>query len=133
MLKLRDLTLKLTELGDSVRAGDIEARLKAARDQALRTLRDRADLEGDGGALIRLGRHRFSVNTQALDLTLLPRGDHLALHLTGTQFMEPLRDPALDAGRAFWDVTVESESPDLSRAEFLAGRSWPPRGRGRRA
>ncbi|WP_418514614.1 DNA repair ATPase [Deinococcus sp. RM] len=121
VLKLRDLTLKLTELGDSVRAGDIEARLKAARDQALRTLRDRADLEGDGGALIRLGRHRFSVNTQTLDLTLLPRGDHLALHLTGTQFMEPLRDPALDAGRAFWDVTLESESPELSRAEFLAG------------
>ncbi|GGS35546.1 DNA repair ATPase [Deinococcus knuensis] len=123
ILKLRDLGARLRDLGDSVRADDLDARLKATRDQAARALRDRRDLFEDGGAVIRLGpRHRFSVNTQPLDLTLLPRGDTLTVHLTGTEFTQPLRDPALDDLRDFWPVTLESESPDVSRAEFLAGQ-----------
>lgn len=122
ILKLRDLAARLRDLKDSVRADDIEAGLKAARDQAVRAQRDRSELFEDGGAVIRLGpRHRFTVNTQPLDLTLLPRGDELAVHLTGTEYMEPLHHPVLDELRAFWPVTLESESPQVSRAEFLAG------------
>jgi hypothetical protein len=34
VLKVRDIAEQLKKLGDSVRAGDIEAQLKAARDQA---------------------------------------------------------------------------------------------------
>src|SRR5690606_18126811 len=102
---------------------DIEARIKAARDNAVRALRDRRDLFEDGGNVIKLGpRHRFSVNTQALDLTLLPRRDQLALHLTGTDYMEPIDDPALDALKPFWPVSLESESPALYRGEYLAGQ-----------
>ena len=72
--------------------------------------------------VVRLGpRHRFSVNTQALDLTLLPRGDTLAIHLTGTDFLETLHDPELDALKPFWPVTLDSESPTLYRGEYLAG------------
>ncbi|WP_238945227.1 DNA repair ATPase [Allofranklinella schreckenbergeri] len=120
ILKLRELAERLRALHDHVKADDIEARLKGIRDQALRALRDKSDLfEGDG-SVIRLGRHRFSVNTQALDLTLMPRGDTLHLHLTGTDFMEPLHTPELAALRPFWDVSLESESPQLSRAEYLA-------------
>ncbi|RRD44011.1 AAA family ATPase [Comamonadaceae bacterium OH3737_COT-264] len=120
ILKLRELAERLRALHDHVKADDIEARLKGIRDQALRALRDKSDLfEGDG-SVIRLGRHRFSVNTQALDLTLMPRGDTLHLHLTGTDFMEPLHAPELAALRPFWDVSLESESPQLSRAEYLA-------------
>ncbi|MFH7611617.1 hypothetical protein RA272_29525, partial [Pseudomonas syringae pv. tagetis] len=63
----------------------------------------------------------FSVNTQALDLTLLPRGDTLAIHLTGTDFLETLQDPELDALKPFWPVTLDSESPTLYRGEYLAG------------
>ena len=92
------------------------------RDQAVRQLRDRSDLYEAGGNVVRLGpRHRFSVNTQALDLTLLPRGDTLAIHLTGTDFLETLHDPELDALKPFWPVTLDSESPALYRGEYLAG------------
>ncbi|MFC6593064.1 hypothetical protein ACFP81_14315 [Deinococcus lacus] len=125
ILKLRELVVRLRDLHDNVRADDLEARLKAARDAAVRSLRDRRDLFEDGGNVIRLGpRHRFSVNTQPLDLTLLPRGDELTLHLTGTDFYQPLHDPTLDTLRAFWPVTLDSESPDLYRGEYLASQVW---------
>ena len=121
--KLRDLVARLRDLKDSVKADDIESRIKASRDQAIRGLRDRRDLFEQGGNVIKLGpRHRFSVNTQPLDLTLLPREDELALHLTGTDYMEALQDAGLDAFRDFWSVSLESESPDIYRAEYLAGQ-----------
>jgi len=123
ILKLRELAERLRELKDSVKADDVEARIKAARDQAVRGLRDRSDLFEDAGSVIRLGpRHRFSVNTQPLDLTLIPRGDTLAVHLTGTDYLEPMHDPALEALKPYWDVSLESESPALYRGEYLAGR-----------
>ncbi|MGY3266325.1 DNA repair ATPase [Lysobacter sp. HA35] len=121
ILKLRELADRLRALRDSVKADDVEARLKATRDQAVRGLRDRGDLFESGGDVIRLGRHRFSVNTQPLDLTILPRGDHLALHLTGTDFMEPIAGAELDELREYWQVSLESESTDLYRGEYLAG------------
>ena len=120
ILKLRELAERLRELKDSVKADDIEARLKGVRDQAVRSLRDRSELFEGGGNVIRLGRHRFSVNNQVLDLTLMPRGDTLYLHLVGTDYMEALHDPQLAALRPFWDVSLASESPQLYRGEYLA-------------
>ena len=122
ILKLRELAGRLRELKDPVKADDVEARIKSTRDQAIRALRDRNDLFEDGGNIIRVGpRHRFSVNTQPLDLTLIPRADTLSVHLTGTDYLQPLHDPALEALRPYWDVTIESESPQLYRGEYLAG------------
>jgi MoxR-like ATPase len=122
ILKLRELAERLRELKDSVKAEDVESRLKAARDQAVRSLRDKSELFEEGGNVIKLGpRHRFSVNTQELDLTLMPRGDQLYLHLTGTEFLEPLQNTELEALRDYWQVSLESESATLYRAEYLAG------------
>ncbi len=122
ILKLRELADRLREYRDSVKADDIEARLKGVRDQAVRALRDRSDLFEAGGSVIRLGpRHRFSVNTQSLDLTILPRGDALSIHLTGTDYYETLHDPELDTLRDWWQVTLDSESLNLYRGEYLAG------------
>ncbi|RMX05672.1 AAA family ATPase [Corticibacter populi] len=120
ILKLRELGERLRALHDNVKADDLQARLGGIRDQAVRALRDRSDLFEGGGSVIRLGRHRFSVNTQALDLTLMPRGDALNLHLVGTDYMEPLQLPELAELREYWDVSLESESPQLYRAEYLA-------------
>ena len=118
VLKLRELAGRLRELRDSVKADDVEARLKGVRDQAVRSLRDRSDLFEDGGSVIRLGpRHRFSVNTQPLDLTILPRGDALAIHLTGTDYYETLHDPELEALRDWWQVTLEFLD--------IVTRAWP--------
>jgi hypothetical protein len=122
ILKLRELAERLRGLRDSVKADDIESRLKGVRDQAVRQLRDRSDLYEAGGNVVRLGpRHRFSVNTQPLDLTILPRGDTLAIHLTGTDFLETLHDDELATLKPYWQVMLDSESETLYRGEYLAG------------
>ena len=123
VLKVRDLVAKLYELGDSVKAGDLEGRLKSLRDQAGRELRDREEIFSEGGAVIKLGKHRFSVNTQELDLSLVPyRKDdepRLAVHLSGTDFFEIIDDPELDAMRPYWEQSLASENERVYRAEFL--------------
>jgi len=121
ILKLRELITRLRSLHDNVKADAIEARLKGARDQAVRALRDASELFEDGGNVIKLGpRHRFSVNAQALDLTLLPRDDALCLHLTGTGYFEPIDHQELAALKPYWAQSLESESEALCRAEYLA-------------
>ena len=123
VLKLKELIDRLHELHDSMRADDVDARIKSARDQALRSLRDKTDLFENDGNVIRLGaKHRFSVNAQELDLTLLPRNDKLYIHLTGTEFFEPIQNPELDALKEYWLNAIESETPDLYRGEYLAAQ-----------
>src|SRR5690606_33501643 len=63
-----------------------------------------------------------SVNRQELDLTALPRGDTLCLHLIGTDYFEPIDDAELQALRPYWEQGFESESTELARAEYLAQR-----------
>ncbi|MFI7596651.1 DNA repair ATPase [Actinoplanes sp. NPDC049681] len=118
--KLRKVADELRTLGDSVRAEELEGRVKAARQEAGRALRDRLDLYGADGSTITLGRHTFAVNTQAIDLTLVPDGDELAFAITGTDYRAPVRDEEFLATRPFWDQPLVSESKDLSRAEHLA-------------
>jgi hypothetical protein len=118
--KLRTISAELRAAGDAVRAEELDGRVKAARQEAGRSLRDRLDLYGDGGTTIRLGRHTFAVNTQAIDLTLVPHGDELAFTVTGTDYRAPVTDPAFEAGRQFWDQPLVSESRHICRAEYLA-------------
>ncbi|MFC7981298.1 DNA repair ATPase [Streptomyces sp. NPDC057336] len=120
--KVRRTSDELRALGDEVRAEELDGRLKSARQQALRALRDRTDLYADGGRTVRLGGHRFAVGTQALDLTLVPQGDGLAFALTGTDYRAPVTDPGFAATRPYWDRPLPSESPDVYRAEHLAAR-----------
>ncbi|MFF1912473.1 DNA repair ATPase [Streptomyces sp. NPDC058239] len=120
--KVRRTADELRELGDPVRAEELDGQLLAARQEAGRALRDRSELYADGGATIRLGRHRFAVNTQPFDLTLVPHGDRLAFALTGTDYRAPVTDPAFEAARPHWDQTLPSESPHVYRAEHLAAR-----------
>ncbi|MBL4688888.1 MAG: DNA repair ATPase, partial [Nannocystaceae bacterium] len=119
VLKVRELGRQIAELGDSVKADEVASRLKSAKQDALRGLRDRLDLFEDGD-LIRFGQHRFSVNTQPLELSVLPHGDGTALTLTGTDFLEPVSDEAFLKTREFWSQTLPSETDDVYRGEFLA-------------
>lgn len=120
-LKTREIIEKLREINDNVKADDIDARLKSSRDQAIRILRDKTDIFEEGGNVIKLGpRHRFSVNTQELDLTILPKEDKLWLYLTGTDFQEPIDHPELETLRPYWNTTLSSESETVYRAEYLA-------------
>ncbi|MFJ5305579.1 DNA repair ATPase [Streptomyces sp. NPDC088350] len=120
--RIRRTAGQLRDLGDQVRAEELTGRLASAREEAVRALRDRADLYTDGGRTLRLGRHRFAVNTEPLDLTLVPAGDGLAFALTGTDYRTPVTDPEFAATRRFWDRPLPSESPRVYRAEHLAAR-----------
>ncbi|GLY70792.1 DNA repair ATPase [Amycolatopsis taiwanensis] len=118
--KVRSVANDLRTLDDAVRAEELDGRLKRARQEAGRSLRDRVDLFGDGGETVRLGRHRFAVNTQAIDLTLVPKDGEMALAITGTDFRTPVQDPGFQATKPFWDQLLVSETADVYRAEYLA-------------
>ncbi|NHO89124.1 AAA family ATPase [Pseudoteredinibacter isoporae] len=121
VMKIREQVEQLRELDAAVKADDVEAKLKAIQEQALRSLRDKTDIYEDGGNVIKLGpRHKFSVNTQELDLTIIPRDGHLNVHLTGTDYYEVIEHPELMALREFWGMGLESETPEVYRAEYLA-------------
>ncbi|MER7826273.1 DNA repair ATPase [Streptomyces sp. NPDC096097] len=120
--KVRRTCDELRQLGDPVRAEELEGRLLAARQEAGRALRDHDELFADGGDTIRLGRHRFAVTRQAPELTLVPHQDGLAFALTGTDYRRPVTDPEFAATRPYWDRLLPSESPEVYRAEYLAFR-----------
>ncbi|MCX5386400.1 DNA repair ATPase [Streptomyces sp. NBC_00083] len=126
--KVRRSADELRDLGDRVRAEELEGRIKAARQEAARALRDRTELYGDGGRTVRLGRHAFAVNAQPLDLTLVPHGDGLAFALTGTDYRSPVDDPAFAATRPYWEQSLPSENAGVYRAEYLAVRLFTEHG-----
>ncbi len=128
--KVRGIVEQLRALDDSVRVEEIQSRLKTIREDVVRQLKDRQELFEDGGETIRLGRHRFAVNRQPLDLTTVIRDDRLCLHLTGTQYFEPLEDPDLLAARDLWNQELISENSDVYRAEFLASELFARSDRG---
>lgn len=119
--KLRDLIDQLRQLGDTVRADELTTRLKSVQQDALKQIRDKSEIYVEGD-LVQLGGHRFSVNRQPLELTILPRDGGLAYHLTGTRFIERVEHPELDSLRSVWEQSVVSENDAVCRAEFLAWR-----------
>lgn len=118
--KVRGIIDQLVSLEDAVRVEDLRSRLKTIREDAVRQLKDRQELFEDGGEAIRLGQHRFAVNTQPVDLTTVLRDGVMCLHLSGTQFFEPLQHPDLEAARDLWQQELISENPQIYRAEYLA-------------
>ncbi|CAM2005171.1 DNA repair ATPase [Acanthopleuribacter pedis] len=118
--KVREIVSQLQELEDTVKADDIQSRLKTLKEDTVRQLRDKRDLFGEGGNTIKMGNHQFSVNQQALALTIVKREDDQYLHLTGTDFFEKIEDEELAATRPVWDQEVISENRRVYRAEYLA-------------
>jgi hypothetical protein len=120
VLKLADVQAQLMALGDTVRADEVASRIKSARQDALRAMRDKAELFDGDENVIKLGEHRFNVHTQPLELVLVPKDGVMTLHLTGTDFFEPISDPALDAAKDLWEQTLPNESSAVYRGEYLA-------------
>lgn len=118
--KVRDIVAQLMELEDNVKAEDLQSRLKTIREDAIRQLKDRKELFIDGQNIIKFGRHRFSVNVQALDLTIVPRENEQYFHLSGTNFFERIKDEGFEETRPIWKQELISENDKVYRAEFLA-------------
>ncbi|MEP2238571.1 MAG: AAA family ATPase, partial [Maribacter sp.] len=111
---------QLQELDDSGKAEEIETQLKTAREDALRKLKDKLDLYEDGDSVIRLGKHKFGVNKQQLDLTIVFHDNELNYHLTGTDFYKVLNNEEFLKNRHLWNQEYVSEIDDIYRAAYLA-------------
>lgn len=121
VLKTTEIVQQLRDLDAEVAADDVDSRFKALKEQSIRSLRDKTDIYEDGGKVIKLGpKHKFSVNQQDLDLTIIPRNDELFFHLIGTDYYEPVSDQTLQGSKDYWSMSIESETPELYRAEYLA-------------
>ncbi|HIQ22426.1 MAG TPA: AAA family ATPase [Planctomycetes bacterium] len=118
--KVRDIVRQLSDLGDTVKVDDIQTRLKTTREDAVRQLKDRQDLFEEGDQLIRLGNHRFTVNTQPFDLTTVHRDGRMFFHLTGTEYFQEITDPEFVQTRPVWDQQLVSETDEVYRGEYLA-------------
>ncbi|KAF0173858.1 MAG: hypothetical protein FD161_3726 [Limisphaerales bacterium] len=118
--KVREHVAQLLALGDSVKADDLQGRLKSVQQEAVRQLKDRQELFTGGPNVITLGRHQFNTNTQPLELTVVNRDGVQHVHLTSTKYFEPVTDEAFLATKDVWDQEVISENAQVYRAEFLA-------------
>lgn len=118
--KVRETIEQLLALGDSVKADDLQGRLKSTQQEAVRQLKDRQELFAGGTNVIKLGKHHFNINTQPLDLTVVNRDGVQHIHLTSTKYFEAITDEAFLATRDVWDQEVVSENRDVYRAEYLA-------------
>ena len=118
--KVRDIIQQLKEQEDTGKAEEIETGLKTAREDALRKLKDKLDLYEDGDTVIRLGKHKFGVKKQPLDLTIVLKDGALNYHLTGTDFYQELSNETLLASRHIWDQEFVSETNEVYRSAYLA-------------
>ncbi len=60
------------------------------------------------------------MNTQPIDLTLVPHDGRMAFAVTATDYRSPVGDEAFEATRPFWEQPLVSESAGVYRAEHLA-------------
>ena len=118
--KLRTMVNELLELGDTVKADDIRSRMKSIREEAIRQLKDKNELYADGKNIIRFGTFSFSVNTQPLELSMVPREGQMYFHLSGTSFFEPVAHEAFKNNEELWEQSLVSENRQVYRAEYLA-------------
>ena len=117
--KIRGIIDNLNSLGDSVKADDIQGRLKTIQQDGIRQLKDKKELFQDGENIIRFGKHKFSVNTQDLDLTILSHDGDMCLHLTGTKFFSSIKNPKFLETKDAWAQDIISENRDVYRSEYL--------------
>ncbi|GAA3508971.1 DNA repair ATPase [Aquimarina addita] len=118
--KLRDIITNLKELDDGGKAENIETTLKVAKEDATRKLKDKQDLYEDGENIIKLGKHKFGVNKQPLDLTIVYKDQTLQYHLTGTDFYQEIENEILLKSKKYWDQELISENQEIYRSAYLA-------------
>lgn len=118
--KVRNNIKELIDLDDQGKAETLQSSLKVAKEDAFRQLKDRNDLFEDGNSVIKLGQHRFGVNQQNLDVTIVLKNDELYYHITGTEFYQALKNESLEKGRRFWSQDYVSENREVYRSEYLA-------------
>jgi len=118
--KVRDIVKELIKINDSVKADEIQSRLKTTKEDAVRQLKDRTELFVDGENIIKFGNHNFTVNTQPFSLTMVNRSDGMYYHLSGTGFYEKVTNSEFYELAEFWEQSMVSENNKVYRSEYLA-------------
>ena len=126
--KIRDIVQKLLELEDTGKAETIQTSLKVAKEDAIRKLKDKNDLYEDGENIIKLGKHKFGVNNQPLDLSIVYKDEDLYYHLTGTDYYQRIEEETLVNSKKYWNQELVSENNQVYRGSFLAYRIFMERG-----
>ena len=122
--KVRGLAGELAALGDVAKAENLENQLKLTQEEALRNLKDKTDLFVDGENIIALGDHKFVVNKQVLDLSIIRKDEKLFYHLTGTSFYKEVSAENLYQYRNIWEQEIISENVAVYRGEYLAYETY---------
>ena len=117
--KVRDVISELIKLDDTVKADELQSRLKRTKEDALRQLKDKNELF-ESENIISFGKNKFLVNKQAIDLTIVPKEDGQYFHITGTNFFEKIEDQELNKTESVWEQSIVSESKKIYRGEYLA-------------
>jgi hypothetical protein len=118
--KVRDIISKLRNLGDSVKADEISAKLKTLKEDSIRQLKDKKELYVGGENVIKLGKHQFSVNTKAIELSIVQKEKELYYHITGTDFWDKVVHEEISKYHPVFDQSILSENVEVYRAEYLA-------------
>lgn len=118
--KVRNQIESLLELGETVKSDDLASQLKALKEDAVRSLKDKKELFSDGDNIITFGSHKFLTNTQKLALTLVQKSDGMYYHLTGTDFFKKIKDEDLNKHQAIWNNALVSENNQVYRGAYLA-------------
>jgi hypothetical protein len=120
MEKIRDIVEQLFGMGESIKADEIQARLKTVKEEAVRLLKDRQDLFVDGKNVIKMGRHNFNVNSKTIDLSMVKKEEELYFHISGTDFWDRAASDKLYVYKHVWDQETVSENRDVYRSEYLS-------------
>ncbi|BDD03164.1 DNA repair ATPase [Aureibacter tunicatorum] len=117
--KFEGLVNDLFEGDDYVKGESLMTRFQRIKEDRLRMIRDGEELYVKDG-VINLGNYAFSVNPKSFKLSLVPKGDELFFHISGTNFYEKIEDETISEHKKFWGQRFISESDDILRAEYLA-------------
>lgn len=118
--KARNIIQQLIDLGDSVKADDIQSRLNSSKEDAIRQLKDKKEIFSDGGNSVAFGNYQFLVNAQEVKATMVERNDEMFYHITGTNFFEKVQSEVLASTEDLWSQVMISENRKVYRAEYLA-------------
>lgn len=118
--KVRDIISQLRNLGDTVKADEITAKLKTLKEDSIRQLKDKKELYVGGENVIKLGKHHFSVNTKAIELSIVQKDNVLYYHITGTDFWDKVIHEEVNNYHHVFEQSILSENKEVYRGEYLA-------------
>jgi len=118
--KIQSIIQQLKDIEEIGKAETLESNLKSSKEETVRKLKDKLDLYEDGDNIIKLGKHKFGVNKQPLDLNIVAKNDALYFHLTGTDFYEKIENDILNTSQHIWNQELVSENKEVYRSEYLA-------------